>query len=412
MTPARRTMSLLRPLTTFLRTESGSAVVLLGGAVAALVWANSSWAESYFNLWQHELAVGLGRFHIVEDLRHWVNDGLMTLFFFVVGLEIKREIAVGELQEPRAAVLPIVAAAGGMLAPAALYLAVNAGGEGSNGWGIPVATDIAFALGVLALLGSRVPSGLKPFLLTLAIADDVGAIIIIALVYSADVSGAWLGAAAGALLAIAAMRRAPVRSPWAYVPLGAFAWLATLESGVHATLAGVALGLMTPATPIRGRPVLEELEHRLHPISSYLVLPIFALANAGVRLDSEAIRTAVGSPVTIGIIAGLLVGKTIGVGGASWLVLRSKIGRLPLGVGMRQVWALAPLAGIGFTVSLFIADLSFGPGPLLDGAKIGVLAASLLSGALGAGLLLAAGHDDNRRSTEARAPSSKRKAPT
>lgn len=393
MTRTGRTVSLFRPLTTFLRTESGGAVVLLAGAIVALVWANSPWSDSYFNLWRHEFTVGMGRLRIVEDLRHWVNDGLMTLFFFVVGLEIKREIAVGELQEPRAAALPVVAAVGGMVVPAALYLAVNAGGEGSEGWGIPVATDIAFALGVLALLGRRVPSGLKPFLLTLAIADDVGAILIIAVAYSGQVSGAWLGAAVGALLVVVAMRRVAVRSPWAYVPAGAFTWLATLESGVHATIAGVALALLTPATPIKGRHVLEELEHGLHPISSYLVLPIFALANAGVALDGEAMRGALSSRVTIGIIVGLFVGKTIGVGGASWLVVRAKVGRLPLGVGMRQVWALAPLAGIGFTVALFIADLSFRLGPLLDGAKIGVLAASLLSGVVGAFLLLRVGHD-------------------
>ncbi len=393
MTRTGGTLSLFRPLTTFLRTESGGAVVLLAGAIVALGWANSPWSDSYFNLWRHEFAVGIGRLRIVEDLRHWVNDGLMTLFFFVVGLEIKREIAIGELQEPRTAALPVVAAVGGMVVPAALYLALNAGGDGSAGWGIPVATDIAFALGVLALLGKRVPSGLKPFLLTLAIADDVGAILIIALAYSADVSGAWLGAAVGGLLVVVAMRRIAVHSPWAYVPLGAFVWLAVLESGVHATIAGVALSLLTPAAPIKGRPVLEELEHRLHPFSSYIVLPVFALANAGVTLDTQAIRAAFGNRVTIGIIVGLFVGKTIGIGGASWFVLRTKVGRLPLGVGMRQVWALAPLAGIGFTVALFIADLSFSLGPLLDGAKIGVLAASLLSGIVGAVLLLRVGHD-------------------
>ena len=376
----------LRPLTDFLRTEAGSATVLLAATIAALVWANSPAADLYDRLWHAHLTVGVGDLAISEDLTHWVNDGLMALFFFVVGLEIKRELAEGDLRDPQAAALPVLAALGGLAVPALVYLAFNLGSPTVGGWGIPVATDIAFALGVLGLLGRRVPSGLKVFLLTLAIADDVGAILIIAVAYSKGIDPGWLAAAVGGLVAVGLLRRW-VSSPWAYVPLAIFVWVATLESGVHATIAGVALGLMTPAGTVGGRAVLAQLEHRLHPVTSYGVLPLFALANAGVVLDAAGLTTALTSRVTIGIVVGLLVGKTLGIAAGTWVGLRSGVGRLPLGVERRQLLALAPMGGIGFTVSLFIADLTFAAGADLDAAKIGVLIGSVVSAGVGGWLV-------------------------
>lgn len=379
----RRALRRLRPLGSFLRTEAGGAVVLLVAAVAALVWANSPLADLYDRVWHAELTLGPGRFAVTEDLQHWVNDGLMAIFFFVVGLEIKREVRVGELRDPKAVALPVTAAIAGLAIPAVLYLAVTAGTDATAGWGIPVATDIAFALGVVALFGRRLPSGLKVLLLTIAIADDIGAILIIAIAYSKGISAGWLAVAVGALLAIPILRLLRLTSPWWYVPIALVAWVATLESGIHATIAGVALGLITPAEPFEGRPVLEELEHRLHPVSSYVVLPLFALANAGVSLSAESLRAAATSRIVWGIVAGLVVGKIIGITGGLTAMVRSGRGQLPLGVDLRHARAIAPVAGIGFTVSLFISDLTF-TGTQLDEAKIGVLVASLLAGVIGA----------------------------
>ncbi|MBW3561142.1 MAG: Na+/H+ antiporter NhaA [Actinobacteria bacterium] len=387
---SRRALRRLRPLSTFLRTEAGGAVVLLVAAVAALVWANSPLADLYDQLWHAELTLGTGSWAVTEDLQHWVNDGLMAIFFFVVGLEIKREVAVGDLRDPKAVALPVTAALAGLAIPAALYLAVTAGTDATAGWGIPVATDIAFALGVVALFGRRLPAGLKVLLLTIAIADDIGAILIIAIAYSKGISGAWLAVAVGAMLMIPLLRLLRLSSPWWYVPIAIVAWFATLESGVHATIAGVALGLITPAEPFEDRPVLEELEHRLHPLSSYVVLPLFALANAGVSLSAETLRAAASSRIVWGIVAGLVIGKVIGIGGAMTAMVRSGRGQLPLGVDLRQARALAPVAGIGFTVSLFISDLTF-TGPQLDEAKIGVLVATLVAGAIGAAALVRLG---------------------
>lgn len=361
----------LRPLTSFLRTEAGGAVVLLAATVTALVWANV--AGGYGDLWHLEL----GPF----DLRHWVNDGLMTLFFFVVGLEIKRELVEGELHDPRAALLPVLAAVAGLCLPAVIYLAINAGGPGAAGWGIPVATDIAFAVGVLALLGRRVPAGLKVLLLTIAVADDIGGVVIIAVAYSDSIDPQWLGTALGGSLLVAALWRV-TSSPWIHVPVGFGLWAVTLASGIHATIAGVVLGLLTPAS------LTDDIQHRLHPLSSYLVLPLFALANAGVALGLAAVSIAVTSPVAIGIIAGLLFGKTLGIGASATLIARSRLGRLPLGVAPRHALAVAPLGGIGFTVALFIAGLTFEGGPELEAAKVGVLVGSLLSAVVGATLLL------------------------
>ncbi len=372
----------------FLRTEAAGGVLLVLATLVALLWANSPWDGSYRDLWHHELSIGVGRFAISEDLGHWINDGLMAVFFFVVGLEIKRELVVGELSDPRAASLPVLAALGGMVVPAALFIAIAGGGEAGRGWGIPMATDIAFVVGVLALLGSRVPSGLKLFLLTLAIVDDLGAIAVIAVFYSEGIDGAWLAGAGASLLLVVVARRLGLRSPLAYVPLALAAWVCTLESGVHATVAGVGLGLLTPARPFRGQPVLENLEHRLHPWSSFLIVPVFALANAGVDLGSGAVRSALGGRTAWAVIVGLLVGKTLGIAAFAALGLRLRAGRLPAEVRLGHIVGAGALAGIGFTVSLFVANLAFDTPDLIADAKIGILAASVLAGTLGTTVLL------------------------
>ena len=355
--------------------------MLLLAALAALVWANTNTA-GYTTWWHHELTIGSGDLAITETLVHWVNDALMTIFFFVVGLEIKRELVTGELRDRSRAALPALAAVGGMVVPALIYVALNVGGAGLDGWAIPMATDIAFAVGILALLGSRVPSRLKLFLLTLAIVDDVGAIVVIALFYSRGVEPRWLGAAVLCVLTVVAMSRLHVDRVLAYVIPGALLWLCLYEAGIEPTLAGVVLGLLTPALPRRGVPVLERLESMLHPVSSFVIVPIFALANAGVILTGDAIDHALASRVTIGIVAGLVVGKFVGILGASSLAIRAGVGRLPEGLGMRHLTGVAIVGGIGFTVSLFITDLAF-RGQVIDDAKIGVLAASALSAVIG-----------------------------
>jgi NhaA family Na+:H+ antiporter len=313
---------------------------------------------------------------------HWVNDALMTIFFFVVGLEIKRELVRGELRDRSRAVLPVLAAVGGMVVPALLFVAINIGGGGLDGWAIPMATDIAFAVGVLALLGPRVPSSMKLFLLTLAIVDDIGAIVVIALFYSSGVEPLWLGGAVVVVLAVVVMSRLHVDRPLFYVVPGVLLWLCLHEAGIESTLAGVVLGLLTPALPRRGVAVLERLESALHPVSGFVIVPIFALANAGVVLTGDAIDHALASRITIGIVVGLVVGKFVGILGASAVALRLRIGRLPDGLGLRHVAGIATLGGIGFTVSLFITDLAF-RGSMTDDAKIGVLGASALAAVIG-----------------------------
>jgi Na+:H+ antiporter, NhaA family len=384
--PPRR---LGRALRTFLRTEVAGGLVLLAATVVALGWANSPFHASYETLWHTELRVAVGGFEIAEDLRHWVNDALMALFFFVVGLEIKRELVAGELSDRRNAALPAIAALGGMVLPALLYLLVNVGDGAGRGWGIPMATDIAFAVGVLAVLGPRVPPGLKIFLLSLAIVDDVGAIVVIALFYSGGLAAQWLAVAAGLLVVVVALQRANVTWVPLYAIVGAGVWLATFESGVHATIAGVALGLLTPARPTEPGAVsaAERLERLLHPWTSFVVIPVFALANAGLRIDPATVTSALTSRVSLGIVAGLVIGKLVGVSAASWLAVRAGWGRLPAGVGWRHVVGAAAVAGIGFTVSLFIVGLAFDDAELQENAKLGVFLGSLIAGSVGAALL-------------------------
>jgi Na+:H+ antiporter, NhaA family len=385
--PVRRA---LEPLAEFLHEEAAGGVVLLGAAVLALVWANSPERDTYASLWDTELKLGIGGAAIEEDLRHWINDGLMALFFFVVGLEIKRELAVGELSERRAAALPALAACGGAVAPALIFTAIVAGGDGAAGWAIPMATDIAFAVGILALLGDRVSAGIKLLVLAIAVVDDIIAIAVIALFYSEEIAAGWLAIAVALLALVYAMRRAGAERIWMYVPVGIAVWVATLESGIHATIAGVVLGLLTPARPVGGRRVLEELEHRLHPLSAFVAVPLFALANAGIYLGGGRLEEAASSRLTWAVVIGLVVGKLAGIAGSIFGGVRAGIGVLPADVDRRAAWGAAALGGIGFTVSLFIAGLAFDDPALQDQAKVGIFAGSIAGGALGAALLTSA----------------------
>ncbi len=383
---------MLQAVQLFIRTEASSGILLLLAAVAALVWANSSGGDAYFDLWRHRIAVGPDALHIDEDLRHWLNDGLMTLFFLIVGLEIKRELVRGELSEPRRALLPAAAALGGMAAPALIYIAFNRSSSEVDGWGIPMATDIAFALGALSLLGGRVPFSVKVFLLALAIADDIGAILVIAVFYTASLDLQALAIAVGLLAGIVVLNRAGVRHLGVYLLAGLTLWLATFESGVHATLAGVALGLCLPDRPPTGAATDEEqpldrLERRLHPWVSYGVVPLFALANAGIVVSGDIAREASASSVTLGVALGLLLGKPLGIFGASWLAVRLRLCELPNGAGWHHIAGVGLLGGIGFTVSLLIAGLAFGEGTATDYARLGVLGASVLAAAAGFGFL-------------------------
>ena len=382
--PRGRTSAALRA---FLQMEAAGGIALVAAAALALLWANSPAGGLYDALWHVELPIGIGSFSVSEDLRHWVNDALMALFFFVVGLEIKRELVTGELRDRRAAALPALAALGGVVLPALLFLAIVDGGAGSRGWGIPMATDIAFAVGVLALLGNRIPAGAKLLLLSIAIVDDILAIGVIALVYTTSVSVLWLAAAAGGLGLVVLLRWAGVTAVWPYVVVGVGVWLATFESGVHATLAGVALGLLTPTGDVGGRQVLEELEHRLHPLSAFVIVPLFALANAGVDLRGGALQAATEGRLAVAVAVALVLGKTVGIGGTALLARRLGLGVLPAGVRVRHVWGLAVLGGIGFTVSLFVADLAYTDPALTEQAKVGIFAGSLASALIGSVVL-------------------------
>ncbi len=389
--------------------------MLLAAAAVALLWANSPWQQSYVDLWHTRLTIGLGSHELDLDLREWINEGLMTVFFFVVGLEIKRELVDGELREPRRAALPAIAALGGMVVPAAIYTAFNAGGDGAAGWAIPMATDIAIAVGVLALAGAAIHPSLTLFLLTLAIVDDIGAIVVIAVFYSHGLTWQAEVAALAILGVILACRRADVRSMAVYVVLGAALWLAVHESGVHATLAGVVLGLLAPTRPFQRAElvdvdelldlstveharesaaiarssvsVVEWLEHVLHPWTSFAIVPLFALANAGVEVSADAIGDAVSSPIAHGIVVGLVIGKLGGVAGATWLAVRLGIGELPAGATWRGIIGVAALAGIGFTVSLFVTGLAFVDPRHQDEAKIAILAASTTAALVGMTIL-------------------------
>ncbi|MGD9573203.1 MAG: Na+/H+ antiporter NhaA [Thermoleophilia bacterium] len=408
------------PARRFVATESGSAGLLLLATVAALVWANSPWGDTYDEFWSTEISIRIGDHDLTEDLQHWVNDGLMVFFFLVVGLELRRELAMGELTDRSRLRLPALAALAGILVPAVLYLAINPSGEAANGWGAAISTDTAFVLGVLALVGPRCPTQLRIFLLTLAIADDVGALAIIAVFYSDDVSFVWLLVAVVCVGAILLLARLHVWRGPAYFVVGAALWVAMLESGVHPAIAGVVIAACISVYPprveeveraarlaraFRQSPVPslarsakltieravspnERLQELLHPWTSYVVVPVFALANAGVPLGGGALSDALTSPVTLGVVVGLVVGKLIGVGAVTLLAVRLGIGTLPRGLARGDLVAGAALTGIGFTVSLFIVDLGIDSPQLQDEAKIGVLAGSTLAALLGWGLFV------------------------
>jgi len=418
------TTMVVSPVERFVGSEISGGVLLVVASVVALVWANSQWSDSYHHLWERVISVDMRFLHISEDLKHWVNDGLMALFFFLVGLEMKREMVRGELASFRKAVFPFVAAFGGMLVPAAIYALLNRSGESVRGWGIPMATDIAFAIGVLALLGRRIPSSLRVFMLALATVDDIGAILVIAIFYTTSLSLRALQVAVFFLVVLILLRTLGLRNRVVIGVLGILLWAAVLKSGVHATIAGVVLGLLTPSTPgvdpgeasqsiqsvlaelkianqqgnkkateaVLGRmedacynaqAPLDRQEHRLHPWISYVVLPIFALSNAGVEFSREHAVAAITGGVTLGIVLGLVVGKLVGIVGFCKLAVATRISALPDQTTWRHIIGVGALAGIGFTVSLFITELAFDNDLLIADAKIGILLASLIAGVAG-----------------------------
>jgi NhaA family Na+:H+ antiporter len=383
LAPRRPLPRLVRPLQEFLATETAGGALLLAAAAIALVWANAS-GGSYGDFWGTRVALDIRAITIDETLTSWTNDGLMAVFFFVVGLEIKRELSRGELADPRKAALPVVAALGGMIVPAAIFLSLNAGRDGARGWGIPMATDIAFAVGVLSLAGTRVPLSLKVFLLALAIVDDIGAITVIAVFYTDHLALGWLAGAVVLLAVTYGLSWLGVRHIVVYLGIGVIAWLAMHESGVHATIAGLTMGLLIPAS-VAGEDssLIYRIEHILHPWTSYLIVPIFALANAGIAIDGSVARNATSSPVSLGVALGLMLGKPIGITLFAFVAVKLGIAALPDDVRWLQLGAVAMVAGIGFTVSLFVTGLAFTDSALVGDAKLGILAGSTLIGICG-----------------------------
>ena len=367
----------LRRVADFLRTESAGGAALVGATVLAIVWANIA-GGSYRDFWAMRLSLP-GPPHALS-LDTWVNEGLMAIFFFVVGLEIKREIVDGELRAPRTAAVPVVAAIGGMVVPAIIYTVVNAGSAAGHGWGVPMATDIAFAIGVLRLAGPRLPRGIGLTLLTLAIVDDLGAIAVIAIFYATDIAVGWLGVALVLLLVMVGLRRVTEHPTWYLVP-AVLVWIAVQRSGVHPTVAGVLVAFLTPLRTRSGRSILSVLEDRLHPWSSLLIVPLFALANAGIVVSADRWGALTGSRLALGVILGLAVGKVAGIVGGTWIATRFGA-QLPRGVDQRAVFAVGLLGGIGFTVSLFIAGLAF-TGADLGTAKLAILCTSVAMAVLG-----------------------------
>jgi NhaA family Na+:H+ antiporter len=432
---------ILRPMQEFIHQSQAGGIVLLAMTVLALAIANSPLRQGYEALLETHISLHVGAWVLEESVLHWVNDGLMVIFFFVVGLEIKREIIVGELSNVRAAALPIVAAIGGVVAPALVYTAFNFGHSSVHGWGVPTATDIAFALGCLALLGNRVPFGIKVFLTAVAIVDDLIAVLVIAIFYSSDLNFTMLGIGFGIILLLLLANISGFQHPLIYGGLGIVVWLAFLNSGVHATIAGVLVALTIPARSridvptflARTRQIisqmestmagaqskrsaefqqsavleleeiseqvqapLQKMEHELHSWVTFVIMPVFALANAGVAISPESIGSE-SMPVMLGVILGLTMGKPIGIVGASWLAVRAGIGTLPSGATWRHMLATGVLAGIGFTMSIFIASLAFGDVAMLATAKISILIASALAGSVGILLLSRVPAQESRR---------------
>lgn len=422
--PAHRAVeSVLRLLERLLHVEAASGVLLLVAAVVALVWANSPWSASYEHLWHAPVTFGIGAFSSTNAVHFWINDGLMVVFFFVVGLEIRREVHEGELSELRRAALPIAAALGGMLVPATIFWSINRGLPSQRGWGVPMATDIAFAVGVLALLGKRVPPALRVLLLALAIIDDIGAIIVIALFYSSGISLSGLLLALGGVAGVLVMQRLGVRRAVVYVLPGFIIWLGCLRAGIHPTIAGVILGLLTPAKAwlgergflvairhavesFRGESAREHhraedllgslghvreaqreavapvvrLQSTLHPWVAFVIMPLFALANAGVNLRGVGLSAPDVQPVVIGVALGLVLGKPVGIVAMSYLAVRLRLAVVPAGVNWQGLGLVGVVAGIGFTMAIFIAGLAFAESPSLGPAKLAILVASVVSG--------------------------------
>jgi NhaA family Na+:H+ antiporter len=429
--PYRKLAYLLRPFEDFFKRQAAGGILLIAATVVALFLANSPLSDAYFHFWELELTFGFDRFGLTKSLHHWINDGLMAIFFFVVGLEVKREFLAGELAGIRKAALPFAAAIGGMLVPALIFCLLNPHPPQLDGWGIPMATDIAFALGVIALLGDRVPRALAIFLTALAIVDDLGAVLVIAVFYSGAISPVALGVAAVFFLLLVVGNRVGLQHPNYYALVGFAFWVALLKSGVHASIAGVLIGATIPVRPrnsheefltgsnrllqryreietIKGPFLHEErlgillamenvchdtmsplqrMEHVMNPWVIFGVMPIFALANAGVRLDAAALPGALTNSVTLGILFGLLVGKPLGIFLFSWLAVRLRLCDIPADVSWRQVLGAGILGGIGFTMSLFITTLAFADPALVTNAKVGIFAASLLAGLSGFWLL-------------------------
>jgi NhaA family Na+:H+ antiporter len=428
---------ILTPFQQFLRRTTAGGIVLIATSLVALALASALGGEAWHHFWNQRLGIRFGGEARLElSLHHWVNDGLMTLFFLLVGLEIKRELLVGELSNPRAAALPVAAALGGMVVPALVYAAFNAGTPGASGWGIPMATDIAFAVGILVLLAWRIPKNLILFLMALAIADDLGAVLVIAVFYtpSLDMGAFW--SACAVLAALALLNRGGIRHPLPYALLGVMLWLAVLASGVHATIAGILLAFAVPTRPAQpisrlaarmdelratladapSRPAgddpriaiaeglersaalvqspLQRIEHALTPWVSFAVIPVFALANAGIDLGAVAWGEAMSNSVTLGVMAGLVLGKFAGISLFSWLAVRSGLARLPAGVGWRHLLGAAWLGGIGFTMSIFISQLAFTELAQVEQAKLGILLGSAIAAAIGLTWLVAAGRGE------------------
>jgi len=432
--PARQAArALVRPLEAFMKIQAASGVLLLVMALVAMAWANSPWHASYHRLWHTPLSLGLGEFAFRQSLHFWINDGLMVVFFFVVGLEIRREMQDGELSDLKRAALPVAAAVGGMLVPAGIYLAVNPSPEARHGWGVPMATDIAFAVGILALLGARVPAALRVLLLALAIIDDIGAILVIALFYSSGIQVVGLAIAAFGVALVIGLQRIGVRQPVVYIAPGLVLWGGMLYAGVHPTIAGVILGLLTPARSWFGEqgflaeakaalsefhqrasraradahdlieplnriataqreaiPPVVRLESLLNPWVAFCIMPVFALSNAGVTLSMDALGAPGAASVAVGVAVGLCLGKPVGIVLVSLLATKLGLCTLPRGVNLRGLVVVGCVGGIGFTMALFIAQLAFRDPAQLGIAKIAVLGGSLAAGVLGvlAGLVL------------------------
>jgi len=416
------------PFEHFLHAQTTTGIVLMFMTILALILANTPLTETYAHFFHTKIDLTVGSWSLSHTIHHWINDGLMAIFFFIIGLEIKREILVGELSNIKVAILPILAAIGGMVLPALIYLGINAGGEGASGWGIPMATDIAFAISALVLLGNRVSPALVTFLVALAIVDDLGAVIVIAVFYTDQINMLPLGLAGVMFLIMIAFNRFGIHMILPYFLVGVFMWFFMLESGVHATIAGVIAAMAIPSKP-KHRPIdftnhtrnlLDEydnypiatdhmmhekqkalllnikdridavgtpaarLEHDLHLPVALIIIPLFALANAGISIDFSSIGTTIMQPVSLGIISGLIVGKVLGVAGVAWIAVKLGIAKLPEGSSMSQIFGVAFLAGIGFTMSIFVADLAFlGNDTLIFQAKVGILAASLFAGVFG-----------------------------